>query len=161
MADHPHSDEVLKRRTPGIALLLTALVVALILWESLSLKMPPPKDTVGRQSTARRIRELQAQVEIRPVPMPMVAPTPPPPLSPAPALEPTPPVDPTTLRVSDIVIDPMDPAARFAVINGLAVRAGETIGGHRVQKVLPDRVLIGEEGTVVLLPSKEDRQDAD
>ena len=187
MTDHPNPAEVLRKRTPGIALLLMALVTGLLLWEAMSPQVLPPRTTAGRQSSVRRIPGSAARVESRPAPGPVVAPTPPPPLSPAPALHPTPavdhtppvnptpavdptpsvdptppvdhtpPVDPTTLRVSDIVIDPMDPSVRFAVIDGVAIRAGETIGGHRVQKVLPDRVLIGEEGTIVLLPSKEER----
>ncbi len=82
-------------------------------------------------------------------------------LKPLPVLLPPPPVivpvDPTTLRLSDIVIDPTDPSASFAVIDGVAVRVGETIGGHPVREVLPDRVLIGEESEVVLLPQEEDR----
>ncbi len=157
MVDQPSPAEVLKRRTPGIALLLTVLITGLLLWEALSPKDLPPQGTAGRQSTPRRIREPLAPVGSRPAPIQMVVPTAPcPSPSPSPALKATPPVDPGTLRVSDIVIDPTDPAVRFAVIGGVAVRAGETIGGHRVQEVLPDRVLIGEEGTIVLLPSEED-----
>ena len=56
------------------------------------------------------------------------------------------------LVVGRIVHDPSDPDASFAEILGRAVRAGEEIGGHRVHRVEPDRVLLGADGEIVLMP---------
>ena len=154
MADHPNPTQVLQR-TSRIALLLTVLVTGLLVWESQSPKASPQRTTSRQRFSVRSNPEPAVRVEKKLEPLPVMAPTPPPP-PPAPALPPIVRVDPATLHLSEIIIDPADPAARFAVIDGVAVRAGETICGHRVKEVLPDRVLIGEEGTMVLLPSRKE-----
>lgn len=154
MDEHVNAAVTKRGRTNRIAALLVLLASGLLLWEAASLGKPaqsrrPP----GPRVVASRAPSPPALAVTKPEPEPTVAVSPPPP---PPPVEPAAPVDPKTLHVSDILVDPLDPAARFAVIDGVAVRAGETIGGHQVVKVLPDRVLIGEEGIELLLPQTED-----
>jgi hypothetical protein len=77
---------------------------------------------------------------------------------PAPPPDPSTPVDPGSLTVTRILLDPGDPDATFAVIEGRAVRAGESVGGWPVFRVERDRVLLGVEGERVLpLAERESR----
>ena len=154
MANYPLPAKPRKRRTLRAAVLVTVLACAVLLWESVAGNVPS-RPRPGRSQVSSRVRPKPPQlVAARQDPVKVVRPVPPPPPPPPPVAQP---VDLATLRLSDIVIDPVDPSARFAVVDGVAVRAGESIGGHTVREVLPDRVLIGEESEVMLLPSDEDR----
>lgn len=141
------------RRTLRAAVVVTVLACVLLLWESISDQPSPPSSPRPPRVTSRERPKPPQQVARKVPPAAVVAPLP----EPAPPPPVVVPVDPATLRLSDIVIDPEDPSVRFAVIDGVAVRAGETIGGHPVREVRADRVLIGEESEVTLLPHEEDR----
>ncbi len=141
------------RRTLRAAVLMTVFACGLLLWESVTEKPAPGISADRPRAASREIPGPPRQIARKEAPARAVKPLPEPP-PPPPVIVP---VDPATLRLSDIVIDPTDPSARFAVIDGVAVRAGERIGGHPVREVLPDRVLIGEESEVLLLPEEEDR----
>ena len=155
MADQPLVADSRRRRASRAAVLVTLLALALLAWEAVDRPARPQPGRGQRYTTARARHRASPPVTARRQTAKIVppVPTPPPPPPPPPVVAP---VDPATLRLSDILQDP-DPAVRFAVIDGVAVRAGEMIGGHPVRAVLPDRVLIGEESETVLIPEEEDR----
>jgi hypothetical protein len=154
MADHSIPADSRRRRATRAAVLITLSAVVLLAWEAVERDVfaRPARGRPCVPAAARSRRNPPAPGERQPArivpPVPAAAPA---------AAPPAAPVDPATLHVEEIVIDPSDPAARFAVIDGVAVRAGELIGGHPVRAVLPDRVLIGEESEIVLLPPEEER----
>lgn len=97
-------------------------------------------------------------------PRPASPPARPSPAAPKPAAKTPPPktaapspVDPAELAVTRIVFDARDPDATFAVIRGVAVRAGDRIGGWRVHSVERNRVLLGAEGEIELLLDDRER----
>ncbi len=148
------SEEKAEARSAGrLALLLALLAIVLVLWETVD---PPPQERPPPERVAHRTTPLpsarRAAVPIPEVPIPAIAPLPI-------VLESKPGIvaDPRGLRLTEIVSDAEDPALRFAVIDDLAVRVGEKIKGNPVREILPDRVLVGQRGEVVLTLTGKER----